>query len=81
MIGSRRKVESIYERLLTNGVPLEQLKRVYAPIGLEIDAVTPEEIAVSIAAQLIRRRRGSKDISRDKSEVMYSFFHKNNVLS
>jgi xanthine/CO dehydrogenase XdhC/CoxF family maturation factor len=54
---------------------------VYAPIGLEIDAVTPEEIAVSIAAQLIRRRRGSKDLSRDKSEVMYSFFHKNNVLS
>jgi xanthine dehydrogenase accessory factor len=81
MIGSRRKVETIYNRLLKDGIPLEQLKRVYAPIGIEIEAVTPDEIAVSIAAQLIRVRHGLKDLSRDKSEVMYSFFHKNVVPS
>jgi xanthine dehydrogenase accessory factor len=81
MIGSRRKVESIYERLIKHGVPIEQLKSVYAPIGIEIDAVTPEEIAISIVAQLIRIRHGLNDLSRDKLEVMYSFFHKNDVLS
>jgi xanthine dehydrogenase accessory factor len=81
MIGSRRKVETIYERLLKQGVPIDQLKRVYAPIGIDIEAGTPEEIAISIVAQLIRIRRGAKDLSKDKSEVMYSFFHKNDVLS
>jgi xanthine dehydrogenase accessory factor len=81
MIGSLRKVETIYERLLKHGVPIERLKRVHAPIGIELGAVTPEEIAISIIAQLIRIRRVVNDLSRDKSELMYSFFHKNNVSS
>ena len=81
MIGSRRKVQTIYEHLLKQGVNIEQLDRVYAPIGIEISAVTPEEIAISIMAQLIRIRHGMIDFSKDKSEVMYSFFHKNDVLS
>ena len=79
MIGSRRKIETIYERLLQHGFSIEQLKRVYAPIGIEVGAVTPDEIAISIVAQLIRIRRGMKDFTRDKSELMYSFFHKNDV--
>lgn len=81
MIGSRRKVESIYERLLKNGVSIEKLKHVYAPIGMDIGAVTPEEIAMSIVSQLILVRRKENDNAKHKSEVMYSFFHKNDVPS
>jgi xanthine dehydrogenase accessory factor len=81
MIGSRRKIATIYERLQKRGVSQRQMERVYAPIGVELGAVTPEEIAVSIVAQLIRVHRKMKDEAGDKSELMYSFFHKNDVLS
>jgi xanthine dehydrogenase accessory factor len=57
MIGSSRKVLTIYEQLEAQGVSADDLKRVYAPIGLEIGAATPEEIAVSIVAELIAIRR------------------------
>lgn len=57
MIGSSRKVLAVYQELEAQGVPVESLKRVFAPIGLEIGAVTPEEIAVSIIAELIAVRR------------------------
>jgi xanthine dehydrogenase accessory factor len=56
MIGSRRKREAIYRALLTEGFTHEDLRRVHCPIGLDIGAETPEEIAVSIVAQLIRHR-------------------------
>ena len=55
-IGSRRKVEKTGAALREAGVSDEQLARVHAPIGLEIFAETPAEIAVSIAAELIRHR-------------------------
>jgi 5-methylthioadenosine/S-adenosylhomocysteine deaminase len=59
LIGSRAKVARIYDQLLTEGrATLEQLSRVHAPIGLDIGAVTPQEIAVSIAAELVAVRRG-----------------------
>lgn len=59
MIGSRNKVRQVREKLLTQSVDSEKLDRVYAPIGLDIGAVTPEEIAISILAQIIAvRRRG-----------------------
>ena len=58
LIGSRAKVARIYEALLQEGMPAECLDRVHAPIGLEIGAVTPAEIAVSILAELIAVRRG-----------------------
>ncbi len=61
MIGSRRKVLTTYEHLLARGVPIDSLRRVHAPVGLEIGAVTAEEIGVSIVAELIRVRRGSAD--------------------
>jgi xanthine dehydrogenase accessory factor len=60
MMASRRKVQVILEDLRKSGFSEEQLKRVHTPIGLDIGAVTPAEIAVSIAAELIRLRRGSK---------------------
>jgi xanthine dehydrogenase accessory factor len=58
LIGSRAKVHKIFEALRAEGVPAEQLDRVHAPIGLDIGAVSPAEIAVSIAAELIAARSG-----------------------
>jgi xanthine dehydrogenase accessory factor len=58
MIGSRRKKAMIYERLLEEGFTKSDLDRVHAPIGLDIGAETPEEIAVSIVAELIEVRAG-----------------------
>lgn len=56
MIGSRRKIADVFQKLEESGVSPEQIARVHAPIGLPIGAETPEEIAVSIAAQLIQAR-------------------------
>lgn len=61
LIGSRAKVKRIYDALLQEGMPPECLARVHAPIGLDIGAVSPEEIAVSILAELIAVRRGRID--------------------
>lgn len=58
MIGSSRKIGIIYDRLLEEGFDRSQLDRVHAPIGLDIGAETPEEIAVSIVAELILARAG-----------------------
>jgi xanthine dehydrogenase accessory factor len=56
MISSRRKREAIYNALTENGVTRQALEQVHSPIGLDIGAETPEEIAVSIVAELIRER-------------------------
>jgi xanthine dehydrogenase accessory factor len=58
LIGSKAKVKRIYDALLAEGMPPECLQRVHAPVGLDIGAVSPEEIAVSILAELIAIRRG-----------------------
>ncbi len=57
MIGSRRKTISIYKELEKEGIPADKFASVHAPVGLEIGAVTPEEIAVSIVAEMIAVRR------------------------
>ena len=64
LIGSRAKVAKIYEALLDQAMPPECLRRVHAPIGLDIGAVSPEEIAVSILAELIAVKRGRIDDPR-----------------
>jgi xanthine dehydrogenase accessory factor len=61
MIGSRRKVRLTHERLMADGVPKSLLERVHAPIGLDIGAQTPAEIAVSILAEIISLRKGVRD--------------------
>jgi xanthine dehydrogenase accessory factor len=58
LLGSRPKVVHIFAALEERGVPREELARVHAPLGLEIGAQTPEEIAVSILAEMIAVRRG-----------------------
>ena len=62
LIGSRAKVARLYEQLLgEGGVSPERLARIHGPIGLDLGAVTPQEIAVSITAELIAVRRGKAE--------------------
>ena len=60
LLGSRRKTLMIYQRLLQLGIPRERLAEVRAPIGLDIGALEPEELAVSIMSEIIMARRGGK---------------------
>jgi xanthine dehydrogenase accessory factor len=57
MIGSKRKTITIFRELTKEGIPAELFERVHAPVGLDIGAITPEEIAVAITAELIAVRR------------------------
>jgi len=57
MIGSKRKTITIFQELTKEGLAAELFDRVHAPVGLDIGAVTPEEIAVAITAELIAARR------------------------
>ena len=59
MIGSRRKIAFVRERLIQDGLAADQIDRIYQPIGLPIRAETPEEIAVSILAEIVAARRGA----------------------
>jgi xanthine dehydrogenase accessory factor len=62
MIGSKRKVIEIFKTLQNEGLPAHLFDRVYAPIGLDIGAITPEEIAVAITAELIAVRRHASSV-------------------
>jgi xanthine dehydrogenase accessory factor len=62
MIGSKRKVLAVYKALEATGISAEKLEHVYAPVGLEIGALTPEEIAVSITSELIAIRRKAENL-------------------
>jgi xanthine dehydrogenase accessory factor len=66
MLGSRRKVLTIFRTLREEGIDAAALERVYAPVGLDIGAATPEEIAVAVVAELIacRRRAALADPAR-----------------
>jgi xanthine dehydrogenase accessory factor len=68
LIGSRAKVARIYDALTADQMPADVLKQVHAPIGLDIGAVTPQEIAVSILAELIAVKHG-KVKSRNAAEL------------
>jgi xanthine dehydrogenase accessory factor len=63
MIGSKRKVLSVYQALEREGFSPDLFKGVHAPVGLEIGALTPEEIAISISAELIAVRRGAVNVA------------------
>ncbi len=58
LVGSRRKTILIYEELIKHGIPMERLRQIHAPIGLDIGALTPDEIAVSILAEITMARLG-----------------------
>lgn len=59
-VGSRRKAETLKARLLALGLPPERVERLKAPAGLDLGAITPEEIALSIVAEIVARRRASQ---------------------
>ena len=60
-VGSRRKMAALREKLITEGIDAAALDRVKAPAGLDLGAITPEEIAMSILAEItIERRRGQR---------------------
>jgi xanthine dehydrogenase accessory factor len=82
MVGSRRRTRAALELLAREGVPRERLLKVFAPIGLDIGAETPEEIAVAIAAELVRLRRGGTGQSlRDRERVAERWVGKGSVES
>jgi len=60
LVASRRRAMAILERLRKRGVPAERLGRLKAPAGLDLGAVTPAEIAISILAELVQHHRGDK---------------------
>jgi xanthine dehydrogenase accessory factor len=69
MIGSRKKRETVYEDLKKQGISEEALLRVKNPIGLDIGAETPEEIAVSILAEIVAVRAGRRGDQMQKDEM------------
>jgi xanthine dehydrogenase accessory factor len=75
MIGSRRRVRATFVQLLEDGFERERLGSIHAPVGLDIGAETPEEIAVAVAAELVKARRGGSGASlRDVERVAERFF-------
>jgi xanthine dehydrogenase accessory factor len=66
MIGSKRKVLSVYQALEKEGYAPDEFSRVYAPTGLEIGALSPEEIAISITAELVAVRRNTQSAQHKK---------------
>jgi len=82
MVGSQRRVRAALEQLVKEGLPRERLEQVYAPIGLDIGAETPEEIAISIIAELVRIRRGGTGTSlRDTARVMERWINRSSRMA
>ncbi|MEQ8173133.1 MAG: XdhC/CoxI family protein [Candidatus Eremiobacterota bacterium] len=63
MIGSRTKVKTLFEQLISEGISQDKLKRVYSPIGLDIGGDSPAEISVSIFAEILKVKYGRTGIS------------------
>ena len=76
MIGSRRRVRATYVQLLDEGIDRALIDRIHAPVGLDIGSETPEEIAVSVAAELVMLRRGGTGVPlKDVERVAERFFN------
>lgn len=75
MIGSRRRVRATYVQLVDEGFGRDLIDRIHAPVGLDVGAETPEEIAVSVAAELVMLRRGGTGVAlKDVERVAERFF-------
>jgi len=72
MIGSRRKVIGVIRELEREGLPREAFEKIYSPMGLEIGAETPEEIAVSVVAEMIAVRRNAAPGWRAVSKSVFA---------
>jgi len=74
MIGSKRKTIAIFRELVAEGISQQLFDRVHAPVGLDIGAITPEEIAIAITAELIAHRRNVERVLPHMS-----WFHRQQV--
>lgn len=72
MIGSRRKVINVIRELENEGIPSAAFERIHAPMGLDIGAITPEEIAVSVVAEMIAVRRNPESGWKQLSKSVYA---------
>jgi xanthine dehydrogenase accessory factor len=72
MIGSRRKVINVVKELEKEGIPRDRMERIYAPMGLEIGAISPEEISISVAAEMIAVRRNASGNWRSVSKSLFA---------
>jgi xanthine dehydrogenase accessory factor len=72
MIGSKRKVVSVVKELEKEGIAPQAFERIFAPMGLDIAAVTPEEIAVSVVAEMIAVRRNAESGWRALSKSVFA---------
>ncbi len=72
MIGSKRKVIGVVKELEKEGIPREAFERVFAPMGFDIGAITPEEIAVSVVAEMIAVRRTPESDWRALSKSVFA---------
>jgi xanthine dehydrogenase accessory factor len=75
MIGSKRKTISVIKELEKEGISRDAFERVFAPMGLEIGAVSPEEIAVSVTAEMIAVRRDPEGTWRSLSKSVFADEH------
>jgi xanthine dehydrogenase accessory factor len=80
MIGSKRKTIAVVKELEKEGLPREAFERVYAPMGLEIGAISPEEIAISVAAEMIAMRRDPEGGWRSLSKSIFADEHLRTLL-
>ncbi|MCC7234366.1 MAG: XdhC family protein [Bryobacterales bacterium] len=71
MIGSRRKVLGVMKEIRKEGVPESAFERLHAPMGLDIGAISPEEIAVSVVAEMIAVRRQPEGDWRNASKSIF----------
>ena len=71
MIGSKRKVLGVMKELEKEGIPREAFDRIFAPMGLDIGAISPEEIAVSVVAEMIALRRNAPSDWRSVAKSLY----------
>ncbi len=71
MIGSKRKVLNVVRELEKEGIPRAAFERLHAPMGLDIGAISPEEIAISVAAEMIAVRRNAASNWRSLSMSVF----------
>ncbi len=75
MIGSRRRVRATWVQLLEEGIDRERVAMIRAPVGLDLGAETPGEIAVAVGAEIVREwRGGTGDPLREKERILDRFF-------
>jgi len=81
MIGSKRKVLNVIRELEKEGIPRTAFEHVHAPMGLDIGAISPEEIAISVTAEMIAVRRNAASNWRALSMSVFAGEHPPAILS